>query len=140
MNIFSKTLQFASIFNLTAGILLTVIGFCSENAFKGGTLLNQIGLLFSVEAFGIMLVSIVIFSIINGDSKIDGLLSLKWSNIIMYIVFGANVVYRLFFHNNSELENGFSATGDKVLAGIALSLILNLTILIISSNFIKSYK
>ena len=57
--------------------------------------------------------------------------------MVIYIIFGANAVYRLFFHGNTETENGISVTSEKVLAGIALSLILNLTVYLISTNFIK---
>lgn len=60
MIIFSKTLRFASVFNLSAGILLTIIGFCLKNAFKGGTTLNQIGFLFSIEAFGIIMILLML--------------------------------------------------------------------------------
>ena len=137
MIVFSKSLQIASFFNLLLGGLLTVIGFCHKTAFVGGSKLNQIGTLFLIEAFGIMLISIIIFSIIVGDNIINKLFSFGWKSIIIYIILGANVVYRFFFHSNAEMENGFSTTGEKILAGIAISLILNLTIQLISTNFIK---
>lgn len=138
--IFAKILRFASVFNLSVGILFTVTGFCLKNEFKGAKILNQIGFLFSIEAFGIIMILMLIFSIVIGDGIIDKLFSPKWYAVALYIVFAANVIYRLFFNSNIEMENGASATGEKVLAGIALSLILNLTVLIISSNFIRSYK
>lgn len=40
--------------------------------------------------------------------------------MVIYIIFGANAVYRLFFHGNAETENGISVTSEKVLAEIAL--------------------
>ena len=137
MIVFSQSLQIASFFNLLLGGLLTVIGFCHKTAFVGGSKLNQIGTLFLIEAFGIMLISIIIFSIIVGDNIINKLFSFGWKSIIIYIILGANVVYRFFSHSNAEMENGFSTTGEKILAGIAISLVLNLTIHLISTNFIK---
>ena len=96
MIVFSKSLQIASFFNLLLGGLLTVIGFCHKTAFVGGSKLNQIGTLFLIEAFGIMLISIIIFSIIVGDNIINKLFSFGWKSIIIYIILGANVVYRFF--------------------------------------------
>ncbi len=137
MAVFSKSLQIASFFNLLLGVLLTIIGFYHKSAFVGGSKLNQVGTLFLIEAFGIMLISIIVFSIIVGDNKINTLFSFGWKSIVIYIILGANAVYRLFFHGNAEIENGFSTTGEKILAGIAISLVLNFTICLISTNFMK---
>lgn len=100
--------------------------------------MNDIGSLFVTEAFYIMLVSLVAFGFAMGDEKFNELLSLNRTDKLLYIIFGLNMIYRFVFLNDVEMENGTSFTSDKLLAGIAISLYLNLSAFILSSNYIKS--
>ena len=127
-----------SVFNLIVGIILTGIGFYSKNVFFGGTILNDIGSLFVTEAFDMIIISLVVFGFVMGDEKFNELLSLNRTDKLLYILFGLNMIYRFVFHNDVEMENGTSFTSDKLLAGIAISLYLNLSAFILSSNYIKS--
>lgn len=140
MAIYSHVLRFLNVFNLVAGAMLTVASFFNKKAFIGGTALNQIAAIFSIEAFGLILVLSIIFSVMLGSDTEDVLFKPQLKHIILYVVFSLNALCRMFFHGNAEIENGTSFTSDKVLATIALSLLINLSAFILSNNYIHSTK
>jgi len=139
MTVYSRILQFLGLLNLVVCLPFTIYGHIFPNNIKGGMAANEIGSCIIVEAYFLMMILTVIYCFILGEDTINNLIKFNAASIILYIVFVANIIYCLLFTDTSAaMENGSSITSSKLMSNFALSLLLNLTVVIMSTNYIKS--
>lgn len=137
MIIYSRILQILGYSNFILCLFFTIYGYVYPKKFTGGTLLNAIGSILIALSFFVMLVLIGIFCAKVGNSYVNELINFSVKNVVVYVICGINLVFRLFFSDTNVIENGSSLTGAKLMAGLALALFLNWSVIIISTNFIN---
>lgn len=135
---YSRFLQILGYFNFIICLIFTTYGYIFPDKITGGTLLNTIGSIFMVIASFVMLILIGAFCIKLGNLSVNELIIFDAKNIVIYVICGINLVYRLFCCNIGGMENGSSFTSAKLMAGFAIGLLLNFSVILITTNFIQS--
>ena len=137
MVVYSRILQILGCCNFVICVSFTIYGHIFPSKIEGGMFLNTLGSIFVTFALFLMLVLIGIFYVGIGSSRADDLIVFNVKNIILYVVVGFNLAYRLFFCDISGLENGSSLTGAKIMAGFATAMLLNLSVAIMTTNYLN---
>lgn len=140
MYIYSRILQLFGWCNLCVCLIFTIIGYLWPKEMVGGTFLNLVVSSFSTLSLFVIIVLFGVFSFKVGPSKINDLIIFNPINVTFYIVFGVHWMYRLFFFDTGGMENGVSMTSTKLMATIAMELLLNLSVIVTSTNFLKYNK
>ena len=140
MVVFSRILQALGRFNFVVSAALIMYGYIFPAKIEGGTFVNSLGFLFAIFAFLFMLILISVFYFKTGTSNVENFIVFNVNNIILYVITGINLVYWLIFANHIEWENGTELTSTKLMVFVSLAWCLNLTIVIIISNYLKSIR
>ncbi len=140
MIVYSRILQILGYCNFAICAFFTIYGYIFPSKLEGGTFLNTLGALFMLFASFVMLILMGIFCVVIGSSYADNLISFTIRNVVLYAILGLNLIYRLFFCDTGGIENGSSLTSAKLMAGFAIALILNLSVIIMTTKFYNSYK
>ena len=140
MVVFSRILQVLGRFNFVVSAALIMYGYIFPAKIEGGTFVNSLGFLFAIFAFLFMLILISVFYFKTGTSNVENFIVFNVNNIILYVITGINLVYWLIFANHIEWENGTELTSTKLMVFVSLAWCLNLTIVIITSNYLKSIR
>lgn len=140
MVVFSRILQALGRFNFVVSAALIMYGYIFPAKIEGGTFVNSLGFLFAIFAFLFMLILISVFYFKTGTSNVENFIVFNVNNIILYVITGINLVYWLIFANHIEWENGTELTSTKLMVFVSLAWCLNLTIVIITSNYLKSIR
>ena len=127
---YSRFLRIFARCNFAVCALLTICGYIMPDQIRGDKPLNWVGAAVVLFSFGLMLVLMVIYHIKLGNSAAMDLIRFTPLNITLYLVLGAHAGYRLFFCH--------AAPGSKLMATLALSLLLNLSGIIMTNNYLKS--
>lgn len=136
MIMYSRILQILGYSNFILCLFFTIYGYMYPQKFIGGTPLNAISSILIILSFFVMLVLIGIFCAKVGNSYVDELVNFNVKNVVIYVICGINLVFRLFFSDTNSMENGSSLTASKLMAGLALALVLNWSVIVISTNYI----
>ncbi len=134
MLVYSKILFCLGIFNITSCTAFSLLFFVYPEKFSQGTIINNIAFLIGVIGFFLMMILTAIYYIKLGEQR-ENLITFNPFTITLYILFGINVVLRLFFDKNLSVLG--SATPAKIVTTLDLALFLNLTVVIMSFNYIK---
>ena len=137
MVVFSRIMQVLGGCNFVIGVALTIYGYILPNKIEGGTYINIVGLIFVTFSLFLMLILTGVHCFIIGNDRAENLIDFNIRNSILYVIVGVNLVYRLFFGDFSRPENGTSLTGAKLMAGLAISLLINLSVAIMATNYLK---
>lgn len=137
MFVFSRILQVMGCCNFAIAVALTVYGYIFPSKIEGGTFINTMGFTFIIFGLFLMLLLIGVFYLKMGHDRADDLINFNVMNSMLYVIAGINLVYRLFFCNFSAMENGSSLTGAKLMAALATSILINLSVAIMTTNYLK---
>ena len=137
MVVYSRILQILGCFNFIIGVVMTVYGTLFPNSVKGGTIFNSFGAMFLAFSLVLMLVLVSIFYAILGKGYVENLVRFTPQNIVLYIIIIGNMIYRFFWRDIKEIENGSSLTCAKLMAGCSVVLYLNFTIVLLMSNYLN---
>ena len=142
MLVYSHIVRILGYFNFATCAILTIYGYVIPEKLQGGTNANAIGSMFSLLGFHIMLVMLAVFMVKVGDLMVDRLLRFTVFNGVLFAVLLINLFFCLNFGDSYYVyvENGSSVTRSKLMMYLAGALLLNLTAIITTTNYIRYFR
>lgn len=134
MLIYSKVISVIGLFNIILCSGFSIYYYTKPTNFDEGTFINNLAFIIGFFGFFIMLILMVIYCLVLGEKRID-LVTFNAFNTPLYILFTINLLYRLVF--DKQLFILGSSTPSKVATTLALALLLNLTTVTMTINYIK---
>lgn len=136
MKIYSKLILALAVVNLFACLILTICGYINYDWIYGGTKLNTFGCALTFFALWVMLVLVCIYKFLTYRCNISFHFPL-WA-MVVYFAFAANGAYVAFILQGPNFEGDTSFTGVKLMFYLALSLMVNFSVVLDTLNFLKS--
>lgn len=137
MRVFSRVILIIAVINLLVCSGLSVYYYINPSQFNEGELFNLVAFLTGTGCFVVNLSIFVIYNYILDRTLKDKrteLLVFNGFTIPFYIILVANTIYRFIAAPKNDLG---SATTAKVIAGLALAMLLDSFVINMTSNYLK---
>ena len=137
MQIYSKVLFAIGVLNIITSSVFTIYYYIKPGAFAEGTTTNTIAFLIGIFGSFVMMILVAFYYLGLRCKKMEmtDLVTFNAFNVPFYIVFSLNWICRHFFAKGLNVLG--SSTPAKVTAFLASSMLLNITIVTITLNYIK---